>query len=154
MMTKEEIVEYLTDGICLYDPQENVLYQPDVNDEGVFWGIQIFHIKLSGEELEDSFKEYKNQGVEDKDILYFWTRNKIPAPGVFRGGDYGYADWFGFEYDEDKKCPTNEDSQRGVNYFAERLVKEGVTPRLLTETEAIKHLGGGIDERESGYEGE
>ena len=140
-MTEAEIRKCLADEVCLYDPQENVLYQPDVNGEDIYFGIQIFNIAVDKEKLREALREYKARGMEDKDLLYFWTRDNIPAPGVFVRGKNGYADWYGFECDEDTGIPSDEDTERNIELFAARLVREGIAKRLLTETEALENLG-------------
>ena len=144
MMEEKEIFEALNAEHDLYDPQENILYVLDRNDEGKTYGVQEVHITPKGPELVKILRDYAEEWkIELPSVMMQWSFGCIPAPGCCCGNEYGYIDWCGFDTLPDDA--SDEDIERigeqEISWYAKSLVEEGIAERLVVDTDIPELLG-------------
>ena len=95
-MDKDIAVNLLENEVSLYDKKERILFVPDVNDDGRYYGIQEFHINLSEERLDEEIKKHGS--------LTQMCLGCIPAPGAAQNyaDEYGYSVLVGNEVDPEE----------------------------------------------------
>ena len=107
-MTKEEILEAFMADQPVYDSKNRVLYIPDVNGEGLCYGVQRYVInpEFDNEDLAASLRSYNAQ-KDTAPLLEEWCIDHIPAPGSFasviEGRSY-FDSWYINSTPELKDC--------------------------------------------------
>ena len=92
MLSASEILELaqaLANDETIYDKENHLVYIPDVNDEGVFYGIQIYHLSKIGVQQSENYQH----GITGYCLGY------IPAPGSAGINECGFSKWYGFDID-------------------------------------------------------
>ena len=152
-MTREKAVRIFSNEGCLYDPEERVLYIPDVVEGGYMHGFQVAHISLDDAALAIALDKLNASrtlytSMQDRsDDLSQWALACIPAPSSHAVSEEGYMTFDGFSLDFEN--PSQElslsDKQRekiddAIEDYVKDLDEEGILKRLVPEENFTKEL--------------
>lgn len=147
--TREEAVRIFSNEGCLYDPEERVLYIPDVVEGGYMHGFQVAHISLDDAALAIELDRLNssNSQQDRSDDLSQWALACIPAPSSCAVSEEGHMTFDGFSLDFENPSPglSLSDEQRekiddAIEDYVKDLDEKGILKRLVPEKTFVKEL--------------